>query len=82
MSENEEEIDIFKSGLVSKHVILTEDAKAALLKQYNVTPKQLPRIKSSDPVVKRLGAKKLDIIKIIRNDAGNGEYNYYRVVVS
>lgn len=81
MSENEEEIDIFKSGLVSKHVILSEDEKAAILKEYNVTLRQFPKIRSSDPVVKRLGAKKGDIIKIIRTDEAIGEYNYYRAVV-
>ncbi len=81
MPEQEEDIDIFQSGLVPKHLVLSEDEKAALLKQYNVAPRQLPRIKLSDPVVKRLGAKKGDIIKIIRTDTVVGEYNYYRVVV-
>lgn len=79
--EHEEEIDIFKSGLVPRHVILTEDEKAAILKQYNVAPRQLPRIKISDPVSKHLGAKKGDIIKIIRTDPAIGDYDYYRVVV-
>ena len=82
MTEHEEEIDIFKSGIIPKHIILSEDEKAAVLKQYNVTIKQFPRIKSSDPVVKRLGAKRGDIIKIIRTDSDIGEYNYYRVVVN
>jgi len=81
MPEQEEEFDIFNSGLVPKHIILTEDERAAILKRYNVTPRQLPRIKSTDPVVKHLGAKKGDIIKIVRNDPGTGEYDYYRVVV-
>ncbi len=80
MTEHEEEIDIFKSGLVPKHVILSEDEKASLLKSLNVTLKQFPRIKSADPVVKKLGAKKGDIVKISRSDAGS-EYDYYRVVV-
>jgi DNA-directed RNA polymerase subunit H (RpoH/RPB5) len=82
MSEKEEEIDIFQISLVPKHILLTEDEKAALLKQYNVTLKQLPRIKVSDPAVKRLGGKKGDIVKIIRTDETVGDYNYYRVVVS
>ncbi len=81
MAEQEEEIDIFKSGLVPKHAILSEDEKASLLKELRVSLKQFPRIKSSDPVVKRLGAKKGDLIKITRNDVGV-EYDYYRVVVS
>jgi len=80
MAEQEEEIDIFESGLVPKHVILSEDEKSAILKQYNISIKQLPRIKISDPVVKRLSAKKGDIIKIMRTGY-IGEYNYYRVVV-
>ncbi|MFH0832399.1 MAG: DNA-directed RNA polymerase subunit H [Candidatus Aenigmatarchaeota archaeon] len=79
--EEEEIIDIFQSELVPKHDVLTEDEKAGFLKDLNITTKQLPKISQDDPVVKRLNAKKGDVIKITRDDPAVGEYYYYRVVV-
>lgn len=81
VEEQDAEIDIFQSVLVPKHEIMSEDEKAAFLKQYRITVKQLPRIRHDDPVVKRLASKRGDVIKITRNDPGVGEYLYYRVVV-
>jgi DNA-directed RNA polymerase subunit H len=60
---------------------LNEKEKEEVLKKYRVTLKQLPRILSSDPVVKAIGAKPGDIIKIIRKSPVAGESVYYRVVV-
>jgi DNA-directed RNA polymerase subunit H len=77
-----EEIDIFESNLVPKHEILDEDEKNKLLVKYNVTPKQLPKIKLSDPAVKTIGAKKGDVIKISRNSPTSNDYLYYRIVVA
>ena len=81
MSKEKKEIDIFESGIVPKHEVLSEEEKAKILEQFGITLKQLPRIKHEDPVVKRLGAKKDDIIKITRKSPISGEYDYYRVVV-
>lgn len=77
----EEGIDIFQSTLVPKHEVLSEDEKANLLKELNITSKQLPRIRQEDAVVRKLNAKKGDLIKITRADEVVGEYYYYRVVV-
>jgi DNA-directed RNA polymerase subunit H len=79
--EEAEEFDLFKSGLVPKHELLSGEEKAELLAKLNVAAKQLPRIKDDDPVVKILNAKKGDVIKIKRKSLSAGEYNYYRVVV-
>jgi len=78
--KEESELDIFQSNLVPKHQILNGDEKAELLKNLNVSTKQLPRIKDDDPVVKILQAKKGDVIKIMRNSPVAEEYNHYRVV--
>jgi len=75
------EYDVLKHELVPKHIILTEEEKKELLEKLNITPKQLPKILISDPVVKAIGAKKGDIIKIIRKSVTAGESIYYRVVV-
>ncbi len=78
--KEEGEIDIFKSNLVPKHQILSGDEKAELLKALNVAPKQLPRIKDDDPVVKILQGKKGDVVKVTRESPVAGEYFYYRVI--
>lgn len=77
----EEEVDIMQSKLVPKHELLGEEEKEKFVKEFNISLKQLPRILHEDPVVKRLGAKKGDIIRITRKDETTGEYFYYRVVV-
>lgn len=76
-----EGFNILEHELVPKHIVLNEKEKEEVLKKYRVTLKQLPRILSSDPVVKAIGAKPGDIIKIIRKSPVAGESVYYRVVV-
>ncbi len=75
------EFNIFSHKLVPKHEILKEEEKEELLKKYGVSLRQLPRILSSDPVVKVLGAKPGDVIRIRRKSLTAGETVYYRVVV-
>ncbi len=79
--EEKKHIDIFQSSIVPKHSVLTADEKSELMKKLNITPKQLPRIKEEDAAVEEIGAKKGDVLKIIRNSQAAGEYVYYRVVV-
>lgn len=81
MLEGVDLIDILNNELVPKHEILSKEEEEELLKKYNTTKKHLPKILSTDPIVKLLGAKKGDIIKITRKSQLAGEYYYYRVVV-
>lgn len=67
--------------LVPKHEILDEKEVEKLLQLYNVTPRQLPKIKEGDPGIMGLDAKIGDIIKITRNELVVGRNIYYRVVV-
>jgi DNA-directed RNA polymerase subunit H len=75
------EFNILDHELVPKHIILSEKEKEEVLKKYRATLKQLPRILSSDPVAKAIGAKPGDVIKIIRKSPTAGESIYYRIVV-
>ncbi len=75
------EIDITKSEFVSKHIITNEEEKQELLNKFQITVRQLPRISVNDPVVKQLGGKIGDVIKIVRNSPVAGESIYYRVVI-
>ncbi|UCG37653.1 MAG: DNA-directed RNA polymerase subunit H [Candidatus Bathyarchaeota archaeon] len=73
--------DIFGHELVPKHEILPLEEREKLLAEYRVQPYQLPRIKSSDPAVKAIGAKAGDIVKISRKSDTAGKYTAYRYVV-
>ena len=74
-------IDIQKHEFIPKHILLNENEKEEVLKKYNITIRQLPRILVSDPVVKIINGKEGDVIKITRNSQTAGESIYYRVVV-
>jgi DNA-directed RNA polymerase subunit H len=65
--------------LQSKHIKLNPDEAAKLLAELNITSAQLPSIKNKDPAIAELGAKKGDVIKIIRKYPVEEEY--FRVVV-
>ncbi len=74
--------DVLKHVLVPRHRLLDEKEKEELFKKYNIKPSQLPRILETDPVVKALGAKKGDVIEIIREEKGCLKpVVYYRIVV-
>ncbi len=71
-----------KHILVPEHTKLSEKEKEKLLKEHNVSIKELPRIMKDDPAIKHLNVKVGDIIRIKRNSQTAGESIYYRVVVS
>ena len=73
--------NILEHRLVPKHEILSEKEKEELLKKYRIELKHLPRILSTDPVVKAIGAKPGDVLRIIRKSPTAGKTVYYRVVV-
>jgi DNA-directed RNA polymerase subunit H len=75
------EIDIRKHELVPKHTLLNDKDKEGVLREYNITLKQLPRILASDPVIKILNGQPGDVVMIERNSLTAGKINYYRVVI-
>ena len=78
----EEKQIIIKHVLVPEHVKLSEEQKQELLKKYNISVKQLPRIKSDDPALKMIEVRTGDVIMIKRKSPTIGESYYYRVVVN
>ncbi len=67
--------------LVPQHIKLAEEQKQGLLKKFNISFKQLPMIKISDPAIKNLGVKVNDVILIKRKSPTAKETDYYRLVV-
>ena len=72
------EMEVFGWRLV--HELLSQEEQEEVLRRYRATRPQLPKMLTSDPVVRRLGAKPGDIIKITRTSPTAGVTVYYRVV--
>lgn len=75
------DFDITKHDIVPRHELLNDKQKDEVLKKFGITPRQLPRILDSDPMVKILNAKPGDIVKVTRKSATAGEAIYYRIVI-
>jgi len=67
--------------LVPKHEVLSEKEAEELLRILGISKEQLPKIKADDPIVKEIGAKPGDIVKITRKSLTAGESVFYRLVV-
>ncbi len=75
------QVNILEHELVPKHEVLSPEEALKVLKELGVQPWQLPWISANDPVVKAIGAKPGDIIRIIRKSPTAGVSVAYRYVV-
>ncbi len=74
-------LNVLKHEMVPEHIVLSEEEKKEVLEKYNISVKQLPKILAKDPVIKAIGAKPGDVIKIVRKSPVAGKSVYYRLVV-
>jgi DNA-directed RNA polymerase I, II, and III subunit RPABC1 len=79
--ENELLIDKLNHVLVPRHELISDEEKKEILKIYRAKETQLPKILSSDPIVRYFGASKGQVFKITRFSESSGEYIYYRIVI-
>ncbi|EZQ03083.1 MULTISPECIES: DNA-directed RNA polymerase subunit H [Acidianus] len=82
MRSSSKKIDPRVHSLVPKHEVLSIEEAYSVLKTLGIGPEQLPWIKASDPVIKAIGGKPGDIVRIIRKSPVIGETVIYRYVVS
>ncbi|MDH7517229.1 MAG: DNA-directed RNA polymerase subunit H [Candidatus Thermoplasmatota archaeon] len=80
-TEQKQTFDIMGHKLVPPHMIISDKERDEILKKYNITPDQLPRILNTDPVAVSIGAKPGQIVKIIRRSQTAKEAVAYRLVV-
>ena len=74
--------NVTEHEIVPKHIILSNEEKENLLKQYNITDiTKINFIKQNDAVAKYYGMKKDDVCKIIRKSETAGLYTNYRLCV-
>jgi DNA-directed RNA polymerase subunit H len=75
-------IIIKKHILMPDHIKISEKEKQELFEKYNISLKELPKIKKDDPAITSLNVKTGDVIKIIRKSPTATETVFYRGVVS
>lgn len=73
--------DLFDHELVPTHVIAEDSEIQLVLSHYNIKKTQLPRIRTSDPAAKVLGARPGQVLRIERMSPTAGKTFYYRFVV-
>jgi len=73
---------INKHILIPKHIKLTAKEREELFKKYNISLKELPKIRMDDAAIAKLNVAEGDVIKIVRNSPTAGEIEFYRGVVS
>ena len=76
-----EETKVSDHSLVPKHEIMSDEEKKVVLTHYNATEEQFPFLFATDPVVREVGAKPGDMIRITRVSDTAGETTYFRFVV-
>ena len=74
-------VDIKKHVLIPKHAKLSEKEKEEVLKRYNASTDDFPRILKRDAALQGMNVKYGDMIKIVRKSSTAGETVFYRVVV-
>ena len=66
--------------IVPRHILLNQEEVELILKQYQTTRAQLPKLLTTDPVAKYYGMKAGDVCKIVRQSPMTGESYYYRIL--
>lgn len=77
MSKNELQDHV----MVPTHEILDEEQTQEFLKTLGIDKEQLPKIRADDPVIKEIGAKIGNVVRIIRESPTAGKSVVYRLVV-
>ena len=72
---------ILNHDFVPKHEIMKKTELDGMLKKYGLKTDQLPKILEEDPVIKAIGAKKGQVVKITRKSLTAGESTYYRTII-
>jgi len=80
-SPEKQTFEIMGHELVPLHEVIPDENKNKVLEKLKITPDQLPKILSSDPVCVSIGANPGQIIKVTRKSHTAREAVAYRFVV-
>ncbi len=73
-------VDILQHNLVPEHVILSDEELEKVLSENDFEVDEFPKILPTDPVIKAIGAKEGDVIKVTGKSETAGIFTKYRVV--
>lgn len=76
-----EVFNVLNHDFVPHHEVLSDEARAEVLKTYKVTEDQLPKILVTDPAAKACNARPGDIVRIVRDSRTAGRAVAYRFCV-
>ena len=76
-----QQFEIMGHDLVPHHEVISDEDKEKMMKDFNTTPDQLPKIMDNDPVALSIGAKPGQVVKITRKSHTAREAVAYRLVV-
>lgn len=74
-------IDISSNQYVPKHVLLSDKEVQEVIKKYNISSDNMPKIKREDPMAKYVGARPGQVIRIDTFNPTNGTEPMYRFVI-
>lgn len=78
---NKLQSDITEHDLVPQHIVLTKEEGEQVLESYRARKRDMPLIRSNDPVAKYFNMKPGEIVKIIRPSPVTAEAIAYRLVI-
>ena len=73
--------ETIKHELVPKHEVLSDKEKEEVLRVFEATMDQMPKMLVTDPIAAMIEAKAKDMVRITRQSQTAGEAIYYRAVV-
>ncbi len=73
--------NVLKHEMVPEHVVMSEEEVQDLLARYRIELRQLPKILVTDPACKEIGAKKDDVVRIVRRSLTADEAVSFRLVI-
>ena len=73
--------NVLKHRYVPKHIVMSEEDVLSLLKEFNISKTQLPKIMAKDPVVQAVGANVGDVLRIERKSQTAKKIFNYRCVI-
>lgn len=80
-SKPTEKLDVSNHVLVPKHEKCSETEKKAILKKYNITIADLPKISINDAAIVDMDLQPGDMVKVTRDSQTAGKSIFYRIVI-
>ena len=79
--DHELKINLIEHDLQPIFEVLSEEEKEKLMEEYQLTKRQMSKMKSIDPIARYYNSKAGDVFRIIRPSTSAGVGIHYRIVI-